>query len=77
MFAITRQVPYSYLDPYTLELVYIAIFMIGMGVAMMLGRWTTKRLLIFVFIVAALLATAKASWAVLERTSGYSVQVPY
>jgi dolichyl-phosphate-mannose--protein O-mannosyl transferase len=74
MFAVTRQV--YWLDTHSLEFVYVAIFMIGMTAAMLLGRWTTKRLLVFIFVVATLLMAAKAGRAVIDHSNAHTVQVP-
>ena len=64
----------------SLEIIYVAIFMIGMLAAILLGRWTIKRLLIFMFVVATLLVTAKAAHEIIHHiynsTGGYTVQVP-
>ncbi len=75
MFAVTRQV--YLMDIYSLEIIYVAIFMIGMAAAILLGRWTTKRLLVLVFIVATLISTAKAIRVLIEKAGNtYTVQAP-
>lgn len=43
-----------------METTYTAIFLMGMLAAAILGRWTTKNLLIFMFCVATLVAVARA-----------------
>jgi hypothetical protein len=57
------------LDQYALEAVYAAIFLLGMAAAVLLARWTTKRLLVFMFCVAVLVLSAKAARVLLETSS--------
>ena len=43
-----------------LEYTYLTLFMVGMLATMFLAKWTTKNLLIFIFLIATMLMVSKA-----------------
>lgn len=52
---------------YGLEIIYFAAFMLAMLGAMLLGRWTTKNLLIFIFWIAVVISLTKAAVILLQN----------
>lgn len=57
-------------EHFVLEAVYGFAFLLACLAAALLGRWTTKRLLIFTGVIVVLLTGIKAVLAVLREISG-------